>query len=127
MNTKTLSTDLCVLDYIMEKMMEMPTVQKTSEQKYSQQMQAVLLILNADQNLMNAVSPFINFKTETIYWAKILALPLGSGHRGAIRWAYGVWTDEMPKGNCFDGALNMSPFLKIAVLEALCLRWGLRD
>jgi hypothetical protein len=32
----------------------------------------------------------------------------------------------MPYGNCFDGALNMSPQLQVAVLEALCLRWGLR-
>jgi hypothetical protein len=94
--------------------------------KLSQQMQAVMMIFNADEFLMEAVSPFIDLDTETIYWDKILKLPFGSGHKGAIRWAYGVWTDDMPKGNCFDGALSMSPFLKVGVLEALCLRWGLR-
>jgi hypothetical protein len=98
-----------------------------SECKMSQQMQAVMMIFNADEFLMESVSPFINLETETISWEKILKLPFGSGHKGAVRWAYGVWTDEMPKGNCFDGALSMSPFLKVGVLEGLCLRWGLRS
>jgi hypothetical protein len=96
------------------------------ECKISQQMQAVMMIFNADEFLLESVSPFIDLETETIHWDKILKLPFGSGHKGALRWAYGVWKDDMPKGNCFDGALSMSPFLKVGVLEALCLRWGLR-
>ena len=90
-------------------------------------MRAVLMIFNADPYLIEAVSPFINFESETIFWDRINKIPFGSGHKAAVAWAYGVWTDE-PKArtNCFDGALNMSPHLKVAVLEALCLRWGLR-
>lgn len=130
MNTQTLSKGPAVLDFISEKLMEAQTEIQNSAQapvrKFSQQMEAVLLIFNADPYLMSAVGPFINLETESIYWDKILKLPFGSGHKGAVRWAYGVWTDEMPKGNCFDGALSMSPFLQVAVLEALCLRWGLR-
>jgi len=130
MNTLTSSKDQSVLDFLTENIMQTQTENQaatfSSPRKLSQQMRAVLLIFNADPYLMEAVTPYINFETDSIYWDKILKMPFGSGHKGAIRWAYGVWTDEMPKGNCFDGALNMSPFLQVAVLEALCLRWGLR-
>lgn len=126
MNNLTLAEGQSVLAYLMEKNMETQNLQNETSRKPSQQMQAFLLILSADPYLMKAVAPFINLKTETIYWDKILKIPFGSGHKGAIRWAYGVWTDEMPYGNCFDGALSMSPLLQVAVLEALCLRWGLR-
>lgn len=128
MNKHQFATGQSVLAFLSEKRMQMqtsaPVIQ--TEQKFSQQMRAVLLVLNADPYLMEAVAPFINFETESIYWDKIQKLPLCSGHKNAVRWAYSVWTDEMPKGNCFGGALNMSPFLQVAVLEALCLRWGLR-
>lgn len=128
MSQHQFATDQSVLAFLSEKRMQMqssaPMIQ--TERKFSQQMRAVLLILNADPFLMEAVTPFINFETETIHWEKIQKLSLCSGHKSAVRWAYGIWTDEMPKGNCFSGALNMSPFLQVAVLEALCLRWGLR-
>lgn len=130
MNSNLSSTGRSVLDFLSEKTMQAQSsacqTQSAPVRKLSMQMQAVLLVFNADAYLMRAVAPFINIETETIYWDKILKLPLGSGHKGAIRWAYGIWTDEMPKGNCFDGALCMSPALQVDVLEALCLRWGLR-
>lgn len=120
-----------VLKFISENFMQTqnqsPTTEKAnSSRKFSMQMRAVLIIFNADPYLMEAVTPFINFETESIYFDKIMRLPFGSGHKAAVQWAYGCWVDEQPKGNCFDGALNMNPQLKIAVLEALCLRWGLR-
>jgi hypothetical protein len=97
------------------------------ERKLSTQLRAVLLIFNSDPYLMNAVSPYINFETESIYWDKINKIPFCSGHKAAVTWAYGVWTDEQkPRANCFDAALRMSSHLQVAVLEALCLRWGLR-
>jgi hypothetical protein len=128
MNQHHFAKDFDVLAFLSEKHMQMQTAvpKIQTDRKFSQQMRAVLLVLNADPYLMEAATPFINFETESIYWDKIQKLPLCSGHKSAVRWAYGIWTDEMPKGNCFDGALNMSPFLKVAVLEALCLRWGLR-
>lgn len=129
MNTPLLGQGNSVLAFLKEKSMEaqikIPTVRVP--RKITQQLQAVLLIFNADPYLMKAMAPYLNMETESIYWDKINKIPLGSGHKAAVRWAFGVWTDEMPKGNCFDGALNMSPHLKVAVLEALCLRWGLRD
>ena len=128
MNHHQIAKDQSVLAYLTEKRMQtqtsVPKIQ--ADRKFSQQMRAVLLVLNADPYLMEAITPFINFETESIYWEKIQKLPLCSGHKSAVRWAYGIWTDDMPKGNCFGGALNMSPFLQDAVLEALCLRWGLR-
>ena len=95
-------------------------------QKLSQQMCAVLILLSADSSLMKSVESFINLNTETINWDEIFKIPFGSGHRAAISWAYGVWTDEMrPSANLFDGALSMSPALQVATLQALAKRWGL--
>jgi hypothetical protein len=133
MSTNFLSHDQTVVDFISERSMQKQSrlepqmFPKTPPQrKFSTQMRAVLLIFNADPYLMEAVTPFINFETESIFFDKILRLPFGSGHKAAARWAFAVWTDEQPKGNCFDSALSMSAHLQIAVLEALCLRWGLR-
>ncbi len=103
-----------------------PVLDLVCERKHSVQMRAVLLILNADPHLMNSVWPFLNLETETILWDEIFKIPFGSGHRGAISWAFSAWTDELrPRANCFDGALSMTPNLKAAVLQALALRWGL--
>ena len=122
------STGQSVLDYLLEKRMKAQSQMRTHAhvKKFSQQMRAVLLIFNADPFLMEAVAPYVNFETESIYWNNILRLPLSSGQKTAVRWAYGVWTDEQPKGNCFGGALSLSAHYQVAILEALCLRWGLR-
>jgi len=97
-----------------------------SNQKLSQQMCAVLILLSADASLMKSVESFINLNTETINWDEIFKIPFGSGHRAAISWAYGVWTDEMrPSANLFDGSLSMSQALQVATLQALAKRWGL--
>ena len=84
-----------VLDFLSEKMMEMQTrsLHETHvpvARKFSMQMRAVLLIFNADPHLMRAVSPFVNFETETIHWDKIATLPFGARHRCAVDWAYAV-------------------------------------
>ena len=102
------------------------SVSEKPERKFSTQMRAVLLIFGADKFLMESVTPFINFDTETIHWDQICKVPFGAGHRAAVTWAYGVWTDEpRPRSNCFDAALSMSPSLQAGVLKALVLRWGL--
>ena len=121
--------DNSVLEFLTEQLMEYKIQSPAIIQgrKLSNQLRAVLLIFNADADLRKAVSPFINFETQSIHWAGITKLPLSSGHRNALAWAYGVWTDEiLPKSKLLDGALNLGPSFKIAILEALCLRWGLR-
>ena len=96
-------------------------------QKFSLQMQAVLLILNADPYLKKNIEPFINFETETISWDQVLKIAFSSGHRAAITWSYCIWTDELrPRSNPFDAALSMDQNLQLAVLQALALRWGLK-
>ena len=96
------------------------------ERMPSTQMRAVLMVLNADPFLKTAISPHVDLNLESIYWDKIFKLPLGSGHSAAISWLYGIWADEpRPRANIFDGALNLSPALQAAILNALALRWDL--
>ena len=103
-----------------------PTQSQTTREP-SQQMRAVLHVLKADAHLYERVLPFIDLRNETIYWEPLLKVSFGSGHRAAITWIYGIWTDEMrPKANCFDAALSMDPTLQVAVLEALAMRWDLK-
>jgi hypothetical protein len=98
----------------------------TPGRKHSTQMRAVLHVLKTDSDLYGRVSPFINFDTETIYWHEIFRQGFGSGHRAAVTWCYGIWTDEpRPRSNCFDSALSMDSRFQVAVLEALAMRWGL--
>ena len=123
--------DQAVLDFIMEKLMQTLSAQNQTVRpfasKISTEMRAALLIFNADEYLMKQVAPFINIERDSINWNVLLKMALGSGQKAAILWAYAVWTDDQPeRGECFDVAHSMSPHLKIAVLEALCLRWGLR-
>jgi hypothetical protein len=100
--------------------------QNNSEQKFSTQMQAVLLILDADPYLKEHIEPFIDFRNETISWEPILKMSFGSGHRAAVSWMYGLWTDELrPGSNPFDAALSMGPGLQLATLKAMAFRWGL--
>ncbi len=95
-------------------------------QRPSQQMRAVLCLLKADPNLYQRVQPFIDFDRESIYWDQISKISFGSGHRGALTLAYGIWTDEQrPRANVFDGALSMDSRLQSAALRALAIRWGL--
>lgn len=58
-----------VLAFLSEKRMQMqtsaPVIQ--TERKFSQQMRAVLLVLNADPFLMEAVAPFINKEEAKVF------------------------------------------------------------
>ena len=104
------------------------TVQSSTTRTPSQQMRAVLHVLKADTHLYQRILPFIDLRNETIQWDSILKMSFGSGHRGAITWLYGIWTDDVrPRSNYFDAALSMDSRLQVAVLEALAMRWGLKS
>ncbi len=108
----------------------MPTLSliNPKTKNYSNQFQAVLLIFNSDPYLFEAVSPYINFECECINWNKIFKMPFKSHHQAAITWAYGIWTDQQRMHfDCFEDALDLRPSVKVAILEALVLRWGLRS
>jgi hypothetical protein len=96
------------------------------QRKLSVQMRCVLTVLEADSYLKSALSPHIDLELETIHWDRIFKIPFSSGHKTAVSWIYGIWTDETrPRANVFGGALNLSAHLQTAILNALALRWGL--
>jgi len=99
----------------------------TTPNQPSIRMRAVLMIFNADPTLMESVTPFIQIHTDTIFWDKIFALKFNKNHKTAAQWAYSIWSNEVAtNGQPFAGALALPSYFKVAVLEALCLRWGLR-
>ncbi len=70
------------------------------ERKPSTQMRAVLMVLEADPYLRQAIAPFIDLNLETIYWDQISKMSLCSGQRTVVGWLYGIWTDEpRPRSN----------------------------
>lgn len=93
--------------------------------KLSVAMQSALLIFNHDPYLMEAVAPYINIEAHTINWKRIFKLGFGPRNKAAIEWAYILFSGQQ-KANCFASVSKFSPHLKIAVLEALTLRFGLR-
>lgn len=96
------------------------------QKKLSFQMRAILMVLEADPYLKDMLSPHIDLNLESIRWDRIFQLRLCSGHSTVVSWIYGIWTDEpRPRANMFSGALNLTPKLQTALLNALALRWGL--
>ncbi len=96
-------------------------------QKISTQMRAVLTVLCADQHLMDATMPFVDFYRDSIKWDEIYNLPLNPTHKAAVDIAFGIWTDEQKaETNFFGPILNMETDLQTAVLRGLALRWGLK-
>lgn len=99
---------------------------QTTQRERSQQMRAIIKILEADEYFMKMVKPCIDFENESINWDQIFKFSWSSGHRAAVLFIYSLWTDEIrPRSNLFDAALSMSPILQHATLEALAIRWGL--
>lgn len=99
-----------------------------SIKKFSVQMRGALAVFCADQNLMNAVVPLINFETEAILWDEMFEMPFGPNHMAAIEIAYGIATDKLrPNINFLDATLNMDAGLQAGILRGFALRWGLKS
>lgn len=96
------------------------------QRKLSVQMSAILMVLEADPYLKEMLSPHIDLDLDSIRWDRIFQFRLSSGHSTVVSFIYGIWTDEpRPRANVFGGALNLTPKLQAAILNALALRWGL--
>lgn len=70
------------------------------QRRLSIQMRAVLMVLEADPYLKDALSQHIDLNLETIRWDRIFQLGLSSGQSTVVGWIYGLWTDEpRPRAN----------------------------
>ena len=97
------------------------------EPKISLQMRAVLTVLAGDPHLMDTVCKFVDFKNNTVQWDQIFAAPMTEGQQVAFHWAYAFWFDDViEQFNVFKAAHLMNHELRLAVLRALRLRWGLQ-
>ena len=102
-------------------------IEKPSNQpQLPTQLRAVLRIVSADDELRKKALPFVNIERREVDWQKIFSQDFGSGHRASLLWAKICWLDESPvKVDAFDRAFAMDNHLRVAVLEALAIRWGL--
>src|ERR1035437_3747636 len=90
----------------------------------SVQMRAIIMILESDPHLKEALSPHIDLNMESIYWDKIFKLQFGPEQLTVVGWLYVIWTDELrQRVNLFDGSVNLPPRVQAAILNALALRW----
>ena len=86
--------------------------------------QAVVRIVEADDNLARAVRPYIDEKNVTIDWNKIFLIKFGKAHDTALKIAHSIWNDRLHRGfDPFQSPFSMTPKLRLAVLEALAMKW----
>lgn len=96
------------------------------ERTLPRELRAVLLIFNANSELQRKDLPYVNTDRQSIDWERILENDYGGGQAVALRWAWALWTDRMPKGSDpFNCAFAMDGWLRVKVYEALGVRWGL--
>lgn len=92
----------------------------------SSPLSAALVILKADDELKTKTMKFVNFEKKEINWNGVFSQDFGSGHRAALLWAKSIFLDRAPaKVDPFDRVYSMDMHLRIAVLNALYIRWGL--
>ena len=90
------------------------------------ELRAVLTIVEADAELKAKARPHVNVEKREINWNKIFTTDFGSGHRAALLWAKALWVDRRPeKSDPFDRAFSMDTHLRVAVIKAVAIRWGL--
>lgn len=87
-------------------------------------LEAVLRIVEADDYLARAVRPFIDEESLSIDWERIFLIKFGKAHDTALKIAYGIWNDRLHQGfDPFQAPFSMTPKLRLAVLEALAMKW----
>ncbi len=99
--------------------------QSSGQQQASPELRAVLTILNADEELRLKALPHVSVERREINWERIFRNDFGSGHRAALLWAKSLFRDEAPaKVDPFDRAFSMDNHLRVAVINAIAIRWG---
>lgn len=106
----------------------MNTHANETEKKTSRELRAVLKIFNADEELRCKALPWVLINQEVINWDGIWKNDFGGGHSAALNFAQALWCDKvMTKADPFDNAFAMDSHLRLAVVEALAIRWGLMN
>ena len=92
------------------------------------ELRAVLEIFNVDEELRIKALPYVNVERREINWYGIGRNHFGSGHSIAVAWARAIWLDRLPENlDPFERAFSMNHRLRLAVLRALAIRWGLGE
>jgi len=87
---------------------------------------AVLELFDADDDLKTKARPHVYAEKRWIDWQAIFTQDFTSGQRAALLWAKSIWLDCKPaKVDPFKRGLKMAKHLRVAVLKALAIRWGL--
>lgn len=97
--------------------------------RMSQQLKAVLIIVESAPSIRNRLLSIIDQENETIYWDDLNYGVLSGGEKAAASWVYSVWTDApVPAGwrDPFEGFGVMGPETQAACLTALAFRHALR-
>lgn len=102
--------------------------QQTNHANLPGELRAVLHIFNYDGELKAKALPHVNVERQSINWERIWRNDFGGGHAAAVVWAQAIWCDRVEtKSDPFDRAFAMDYRLKIVCLEALAMRWSLKQ
>lgn len=90
------------------------------------ELRAVLTIFSADKELRTKALPHVNIERQEIDWHRITINDFSSGHSAAITWAKSIWTASQPTElDIFERSTSMDQQMRLAVLRALAIAWGL--
>ena len=108
--------------------METQSTQPTQEASLPRELRAVLHIVTADEELRAKALPHINIERQSVNWPNIWSNDFGGGHSAALIFAQALWCDRVEtKSDPFDRAFAMDRTLQIVCIEALAIRWGLKQ
>jgi hypothetical protein len=90
------------------------------------ELRAVLHIFNADEELKRKALPHVDIEWHDVSWDQIFENDFGGGHLAAIIFAKAIWCDQVTTtSDPFDRAFAMNEVLRLAVLQALAIRWSI--
>lgn len=99
-----------------------------NEKTFPVELRAVLRILTTDDDLRAKALPHVNIEKRTVSWPDIWANDFDEGHKAALLFACAIWNDSLGDvhANPFEYASSMGQDLRLSVVKALAMRWGVK-
>lgn len=102
-------------------------IQNSITPAMSRPLRAIITIASANLDLQQKLLPYISISDREVDWPVVFTQDFSHGNLAAVNWAYAIWTNESAYRDPFALVSNMDVRLKLAVIRALLISWGLDD